>query len=89
MGTVRNTTTTINFFHASCYLQNCVVNVYITGTTSGSWQAGILNEAISLYNIDRCNGAGAASAFFVGLSDADLKNYDAVAATGFPIVRAG
>lgn len=89
MGTVRNTTTTINFFHASCYLQNCVVNVYITGTTSGSWQARILNEAISLYNIDRCNGAGAASAFFVGLSDADLKNYDAVAATGFPIVRAG
>lgn len=89
MGTVRNTTTTIDFFHASCYLQNCVVNVYITGTTSGLWQPGVLDDAISLYNLDRCNDAGAVSTNFVGLSDADLKNYDAVAATGFPIVRAG
>lgn len=89
MGTVRNTATTINLFHRFCYLQNCVVNVYITGTTSGLWQPSVIDDAISLYNLDRCNNAGAASTFFVGLSDADLKDYDAVFATGFPIVRAG
>ena len=89
MGTLRNTAANITIFANACSLLNCVVNLYITGTTSGTWQVGVLDDAISLYNLDRCNSAGAASTFFVGLSDADLKNYDAVFATGFPIVRAG
>lgn len=89
MGTLRNTAANIAIFANACRLLNCVVNLYVNGTTSGTWQVGVLDDAISLYNLDRCNNAGAASTFFVGLSDADLKNYDAVFATGFPIVRAG
>lgn len=69
---------------------NCVFNMEIKANAAHSYKWGnALNSTLSLYNsskIDSNITLSQTSSTFIGLSDTDLKDVSAVAATGFPIV---
>lgn len=75
-------------------LNNCIINIDITSDTAASykWYSGSDSnfnpQGITLFNSSKIQNItfSQSSELLVALTDAELKNAEAVAATGFPII---
>lgn len=72
---------------------NCIFNLYVTANSEHTYRlCGAVSSSyteVTLYNTDRLTNVTISQNQFTGISDTNLKNAQAVADTGFPIVVQG